>query len=103
MYVKGGNEANNLQTHMTGDEEVIVGHSRALRIPGIRARRSGDFRVSGNSVEFRLIASNIETSYSLTFTAVVRREWSYPDLALPDYRPDRPALPPGTILRRTAC
>jgi hypothetical protein len=54
LFVVGGNADFNLETHLTGDEEV----------PPVDTRAQGQavFRVSadGSSVDFRLIASNID-------------------------------------------
>jgi hypothetical protein len=59
LYVKGGNSIDNMNTHLTGSEEVLVdtfpSHPRVSPAQG-----QAIFRVDGNDVEFRLIASNIE-------------------------------------------
>lgn len=52
LYAKGGNSIDNLGTHLVGEEEV----------PGRETLAQGQaiFRITGNSVDFRLIASNID-------------------------------------------
>src|SRR5688500_816331 len=59
LYVKGGNSTDNMNTHLTGAEEVLVdtfpSHPRVTTAQG-----QAIFRVSGTEVDFRLIASNIE-------------------------------------------
>jgi hypothetical protein len=60
LFVKGGNSHINLETHLTGDEEVLVVSEGAPHPRDSRAQGQAIFRVDGNSVHFRLIASNIE-------------------------------------------
>ena len=60
LYVKGGNGHINLETHMTGDEEVLVVAEGAPHPSDSEAQGQAIFRVDGDLVHFRLIASNIE-------------------------------------------
>ena len=59
LYVQGGNSADNMNTHMTGSEEVLAdtfpSHPRLSPAQG-----QAIFRADGNEVEFRLIAANID-------------------------------------------
>lgn len=54
LFAMGGNGASNLETHLTGDEEVPPNNTQA--------QGQAIFRVNadGSSVDFRLIASNID-------------------------------------------
>lgn len=60
LFVMGGNSAINLETHLTGDEEVLIVASGAPHPSDSRAQGQAIFRVNGNTVDFRLIATNIE-------------------------------------------
>jgi len=63
LFVVGGNSGFNLGTHMTGDEEVFTpAHAGDPTPADSRAQGEAIFRVSadGSSVDFRLIASNID-------------------------------------------
>jgi hypothetical protein len=60
VFVMGGNSAVNLETHLTGDEEVLTVAPGAPHPSDSPAQGQAIFRVSGNSVDFRLIATNIE-------------------------------------------
>ncbi len=60
LYVKGGNSHINLGTHLTGDEEVLTVAEGAPHPRDSEAQGQAIFRVDGDSVHFRLIASNIE-------------------------------------------
>jgi hypothetical protein len=60
LYVKGGNGDINMGTHLRGDEEVLAVASGAPHPSDSRAQGQATFRVSGNSVDFKLIASNID-------------------------------------------
>src|SRR5688500_3496440 len=60
LYAKGGNGGVNLETHLTGDEEVLSVAAGAPHPSDSRAQGQAIFRVSGNTVEFRLIAANID-------------------------------------------
>jgi hypothetical protein len=60
LFVKGGNSHINLETHLTGDEEVLTVAEGAPHPRDSRAQGQAIFRVDGDSVHFRLIASNIE-------------------------------------------
>ena len=56
LYAKGGNAANNMNTHLSGDEEVLA----TTPHPSVsQAQGQAIFRINGTMVEFRLIASNI--------------------------------------------
>lgn len=57
LYAQGGNSADIFGTHLTGDEEVLatLPHPRDSRAQG-----QAYFRIDGNTVEFKLIASNID-------------------------------------------
>jgi hypothetical protein len=59
LFAAGGNAAFNLGTHLLGDEEVFTGSPSPA---DSRAQGEAIFRVSedGSSVDFRLIASNID-------------------------------------------
>lgn len=62
LYAAGGNTDFNLGTHLTGDEEVFTPANPGDPTPAdSRAQGQAIFRVSddGSTVEFRLIASNI--------------------------------------------
>lgn len=62
LFVVGGQGDFNLGTHMTGDEEVFTPTPPSTATPAdSRAQGEAIFRVSadGSSVDFRLIASNI--------------------------------------------
>ena len=64
LFVVGGNADFNLGTHMTGDEEVCP--TCTVSTPAdSRAQGEAIFRVSadGNTVDFRLIASNIDNVF----------------------------------------
>ena len=56
LYAKGGNAADIMNTHLSGDEEVLAG---AITPALSEAQGQAIFRVTGTMVEFRLIASNI--------------------------------------------
>ncbi|CAN5231083.1 hypothetical protein BH23GEM2_BH23GEM2_14280 [soil metagenome] len=59
LFAKGGNANFNLGTHLTGDEEVLASEPH----PSVsKAQGQAIFRVNANgtSVNFRLIAANIE-------------------------------------------
>ena len=56
LYAKGGNSADILTTHLSGDEEVLAGAITPALSP---AQGQAIFRINGTHVEFRLIASNI--------------------------------------------
>lgn len=60
LYVAGGNAGTILGTHLTGDEEVLAVAPGAPHPSDSRAQGQAEFRVDGNSVKFRLIASNID-------------------------------------------
>jgi len=63
LFVVGGNADFNLGTHMTGAEEVFTPVPPSTATPAdSRAQGEAIFRVSadGSSVDFRLIASNID-------------------------------------------
>ena len=63
LFVVGGNADFNLGTHMTGAEEVFTPTPPSTATPAdSRAQGEAIFRVSadGSSVDFRLIASNID-------------------------------------------
>jgi hypothetical protein len=78
LFLVGGNADFNLETHLTGDEEV----------PPVDTRAQGQavFRVSadGSSVDFRLIASNIDNVTQAHIHCGARgtngpvRMWLYP-------------------------
>jgi hypothetical protein len=56
LYVRGANADNIMGTHLTGDEEPLpVSPSPSLSL----GQGQAIFRISGTTVEFRLIASNI--------------------------------------------
>lgn len=56
LYAKGGNADNIMNTHLSGDEEVLASTPH----PSVsHAQGQAAFRISGTIVEFRLIASNI--------------------------------------------
>ena len=85
VFVVGGNADFNLETHLTGDEEV----------PPVDTRAQGQaiFRVnSDGTVDFRLIASNIDNVIMAHIHCAPRgangpiRMWLYP--------PSQPPLPP---------
>jgi hypothetical protein len=59
LYVMNGNSEDNMQTHMTGDEEVLAVAPGAPHPRDSRAQGQAVFRVSGNMVEFTLVATNI--------------------------------------------
>ena len=56
LYAKGGNADVNMGTHLSGDEEVLATTPHPSRS---EAQGQATFRISGTTVEFRLIASNI--------------------------------------------
>ena len=60
LYAKGGNSDVNMETHLTGEEEVLTVAAGAPHPSDSRAQGQAIFRVSGNTVEFRLIAANID-------------------------------------------
>lgn len=63
LFAVGGNADFNLGTHLTGDEEVFTPTTPGGPAPAdSRAQGQAIFRVSadGNTVDFRLIASNID-------------------------------------------
>jgi hypothetical protein len=63
LYAVGGNANFNLGTHMTGAEEVFTPATEGAPTPAdSRGQGEAIFRVSadGSSVDFRLIASNID-------------------------------------------
>lgn len=63
LFAVGGNKDFNLGTHMTGDEEVFTPVPPSTATPAdSRAQGEAIFRVNadGSSVDFRLIASNID-------------------------------------------
>ena len=56
LYAKGGNAADIMGTHLSGDEEVLA----TSPTPAVSlAQGQAIFRINGTMVEFRLIASNI--------------------------------------------
>ena len=56
LYAKGGNAADIMGTHLSGDEEVLA----TSPTPAVsEAQGQAIFRINGTIVEFRLIASNI--------------------------------------------
>lgn len=63
LYAAGGNQDFNLGTHLTGDEEVFPGGPPTPA--DSRAQGQAIFRVNddGTSVDFQLIASNIENIF----------------------------------------
>lgn len=66
LFVVGGNADFNLETHLTGDEEVFTPTPPSTATPAdSRAQGQAIFRVSadGSSVDFRLIASNIDNVF----------------------------------------
>jgi hypothetical protein len=60
LYAKGGNSGVNMETHLTGDEEVLTVAGDAPHPSDSHAQGQAIFRVSGNTVSFRLIAANID-------------------------------------------
>jgi len=56
LYVRGANADNIMGTHLTGDEEPLPVTPSPSLSPG---QGQAIFRISGTTVEFRLIASNI--------------------------------------------
>jgi len=56
LYVKGGNAADIMNTHLSGDEEVLA---TTPHPSSSQAQGQAMFRISGTMVEFKLIASNI--------------------------------------------
>ena len=60
LFAKGGNAGVNMGTHLTGDEEVLSVAEGAPHPRDSHAQGQAIFRVSGSSVEFRLIAANID-------------------------------------------
>lgn len=62
LFVKGGNGAFNLGTHLTGHEEVFSGAPGAPTPADSRAQGQAIFRVSDDetTVTFKLIATNID-------------------------------------------
>ena len=64
LFVVGGNADFNLGTHMTGDEEVCPACTVSTPADS-RAQGEAIFRVSadGSTVDFRLIASNIDNVF----------------------------------------
>jgi hypothetical protein len=63
LFAPGGNQGFNLGTHMRGDEEVFTPANPGDPTPAdSRAQGQAIFRISadGSSVEFKLIASNID-------------------------------------------
>ena len=60
LYVKGGNGDINIGTHLRGDEEVLAVAAGAPHPSDSHAQGQATFRVTGNSVDFKLIASNID-------------------------------------------
>ena len=62
LFAVGGNTDDNLGTHLRGDEEVLVVPEGSPHPADSRAQGQAIFRVSddGSSVDFKLIASNIE-------------------------------------------
>jgi hypothetical protein len=63
LFAVGGNSAFNLGTHMTGAEEVFTPNPSTAPTPAdSKGQGQAIFRVSadGSSVDFRLIASNID-------------------------------------------
>ncbi len=56
LYAKGGNAADIMGTHLSGDEEVLA----STPTPAVsEGQGQAIFRINGTMVEFRLIASNI--------------------------------------------
>jgi hypothetical protein len=97
LFVVGGNGGTadvNLGTHLTGDEEVCPACAGGPTPADSRAQGQAIFRVSadGSSVDFRLIASNIDNVFMAHIhcgaagTNGPIRMWLYP--------PSPPPLPP---------
>ncbi len=59
LYVMNGNSVDNMQTHLTGDEEVLAVAPGAPHPRDSRAQGQAVFRVSGDMVAFTLVATNI--------------------------------------------
>jgi hypothetical protein len=82
----GGNKDVNLGTHLTGDEEVLIVPPGAPHPSDSRAQGQAIFRVSddGSTVEFKLIASNIDNVFMAHIHCGPRgangpiRMWLYP-------------------------
>lgn len=62
LYAMGGNHDFNLETHLTGDEEVLNVPAGAPHPSDSRAQGQAIFRISddGSTIDFKLIASNID-------------------------------------------
>lgn len=94
LFVVGGNAHSNLETHLTGDEEVFTPTPPSTATPAdSRAQGQAIFRVNGDgTVDFRLIASNIDNVFMAHIHCGPRgangpiRMWLYP--------PSQPPLPP---------
>ena len=86
LYVAGGNAGTVLGTHLTGDEEVLAVAPGAPHPSDSRAQGQAEFRVDGNSVQFRLIASNIDNIFMAHIHCGVAGAngpisiWLYPDI-----------------------
>jgi hypothetical protein len=87
LFAVGGNTDVNLETHLTGDEEVFVPATPGAPTPAdSRAQGQAIFRVSadGQTVEFKLIASNIDNVIMAHIHCAPRgfngpiRMWLYP-------------------------
>jgi len=86
LYVMGGNADFNMGTHLSGDEEVLNVAAGAPHPSDSPAQGEAIFRIDGNTVEFRLIASNIENVTQAHihcglpgFNGPIRI-WLYPDI-----------------------
>ena len=101
LFAIGGNSASNLGTHLTGDEEVFTPTPPSTATPAdSRAQGQAIFRVSGDgtSVDFRLIASNIDNAFMAHIHCAAAgangpiRMWLYPVIGPTGSAP----LQPGT-------
>ena len=101
LFAAGANSDFILGTHLTGDEEVFVGAPGAPTPADSRAQGQAIFRVSddGTTVEFRLIASNIDNVFMAHIhcgragTNGPIRMWLYPNVG-PTGTPGAPGSGP---------
>jgi hypothetical protein len=63
LFAMGGNSVDNLGTHLSGAEEVLAVAEGAPHPRDSRAQGQAIFRVNGSTVDFRLIASNINNAF----------------------------------------
>jgi len=92
LFAVRANSDINLGTHLTGDEEVFVGAPGAATPADSKAQGQAIFRVNDDgTVDFRLIASNIECRCSMrsgagspmsTFTRTMEWACLTPDLGI---------------------